>query len=149
MSTNTILIVGEQANTPPWRKRLTGLLMQRPQTYVNTMIHVKAFRHSNLMSWKKLERLGLNQSMDSMNLLPPGEWSPPEACDVAKWVIEYCDYSLYVTCGRRAQAAFETLHVNAVYVPHPSGLCRAWNDDNLIDGFKQALQEEIKRCVPA
>jgi hypothetical protein len=79
-----------------------------------------------------------------------GKWEPRQARLSALDVLEAGNHPVLVLLGAKVRAAFEGppafqvvqgLDAKLVGLPHPSGLCRAWNEPGAVERARAALAE--------
>ena len=155
-----VLVVGQSENRPPWKRGAFQRLMDHVQDddweyYLEVMIRLSAFKGGK--RWSKLtSRLGVFGCADRMNLMPPRfEWDMPFASTVSEKLVILTSYSHIVLCGRRVARCFDHVFAYApfgyykqiwddklaIVVPHPSGLCRIWNDDTEVDRIAREVHK--------
>jgi hypothetical protein len=154
------MIIGERYNvrgvqmSENWDR-----LHLEPDRWWKIMSSMKAF---GPRSWNKLKRLGLDESMRSMNLLGPsslpGAWDYDVAQKCAGIVLDKLmdNMPLILCCGIRVAAAFGRLtgdwhrglqlgerNGHFVRIPHPSGRNLQWNDSTLISVIQERLSAHL------
>ncbi len=137
-----VAVVGERRNGP----RVRGWDMWSP-----------AF-DGDARSRDKLRTIGLDLDVhDSFNLLPPApqsiKWCPGEA-EFRAGILRRDAWDLLVLLGGRVARAFgvrgpygpkfgRMTVPGLVVVPHPSGLCRWWNDPNDVRRLRRCLSRVL------
>lgn len=161
-----LILVGERFN----QRRFVPTCCQRAGTrcpdhvrHVRLLERLGAFRHSRPR--KKLATIGVPWDTRGINLTFPDERGMPFdrqlAANVA-WVLAndwLVEPHVMLLCGRRVQSAFRVwasapeygevteagMHTY-VALPHPSGLCRVWNDPVRTSEVRSVIQELLEEC---
>lgn len=152
---NGVILVGERMNQATWRPTCWPDVACR--RYWDVMVRLGAFRDAR--SCAKLKSLGLRWDV-AVNLLPPDPqgvpWDAAMAREVAAaWLPRLSEFDLVMLAGRRVVDAFgvELLGtvseccgsevdlggVAGLVLPHPSGLCRWWNDPENVAEFRRRV----------
>lgn len=149
-----ILVVGERRNSE-WSPILNGLSDWR---WTEETFRLPAF--PDALSRSKLKSAGVDLDsgdVDVVNLLPPApqsvKWDRARATKIAR-LLDTSDYDLLMLTGGRVAAAFgvcgpygpkfgkivdSVSDIRTVVVPHPSGLCRFWNDGTDVSRLKRKV----------
>lgn len=150
------LLVGERMNLPrrdrdDWRD---------PASWYGSSLLIGAFH--DVRSRAKLDRLGVDLDAGetvAMNLTPPGPqgwpWDAEAAAAVARLAEADPRWGRLLLCGRRVAAAFghRTARVwgstlgRLTFLPHPSGLCRFWNDPSAVEACRELLAEGLSSAI--
>lgn len=80
-----------------------------------------------------------------------GKWSTPAARERARILSDMAEHPAFVLLGRRVARAFGTdlepfawrrfESATLVALPHPSGLCRVWNEPGAFERARAVLRE--------
>lgn len=136
-----ILLVGERENRAGWETRdeqqLTDVEFHKKQGGIQQVL--RFLERAGALRWgssrKRLLSMGLRWD-NALNLLGPsgriGSWSAPTAKQVVREVAQVVpeNYDFVVLLGSKVAEAwkFAEAKPQAIYLPHPSGRNRAWND---------------------
>lgn len=94
----------------------------------------------------KMRRAQYLESFDRVNLCA-GKWSLRDARAAAKYLWEQPSAPRFVLLGAKVAKAFEVPFVpneiseggTILVLNHPSGLCRAWNQDGAVERAREAV----------
>lgn len=151
----TTLLIGERWNMKE-RQFLYDLWDKDSDKYLEVMLSF-----GGLVRNRRLGYLGIYPH-SSMNLLPPApqdvQWNRALADDVARLCSSALlpKHDLVWLCGRRVAAAFRIPHdaewgdtvekhgTHIQILPHPSGLNRFWNNEDLTQELRVDVEQAIR-----
>ena len=137
----TSMLVGERSNSDsvPDLDRMT------PREWAVRTESLPAF--GTATARRKLLSVGIDLGVTTaINLLPPhpspSPWDEDRAAAVAS-ALDIRPFDVVYLAGRRVQRAFSGVSVpsrsSLVSIPHPSGLCRFWNDRAAVSKLRKTL----------
>jgi hypothetical protein len=157
-----VLLIAERANTDKWKPPRDWRTLS-PEQHAKLLLALGAFKSDMggaSLGARKLEQCGLKWDA-ALNLCYPSKgvpWDTEQASQAALAVqgILFPKVKLVILCGARVVRAFGVPYDYVsrkwpggpvvMQVPHPSGLCRAWNDPNTYERVRERYEAALKSC---